>query len=294
VRRAAFLAVATLAALAAAGSALGGAVDRFRVADAGRPETQAFPANVFLTIESPGIYVTQSPGIWAGPPYWAASDPAQGGTSTLEWSVGFRDRTLDPARAAAATASSGWPEDQHNGISVPLLVGGNLVGTLPGFFVLTQAPSPQKARFEAGLAVPLGPGAQALLRFASRSPAADSSSWGDYLVQGMILASTWNRGQILLAMSQVRVEGNLAPKTVSIRVEQPARAVRGKVVDAFVNPLVGVGIAEERWNGKAWKAVRVGRTTAKGTYRMAAGKGRFRTVVSYAGTTATSAPVTIR
>jgi hypothetical protein len=294
VRRAAIPVVLALAVLVAAGSASGGVVEHFRVADAGRPETQAFPTDVFLTIESPGVYVPQAPGIWGGPPYWASAQPAQGGTSALEWNVSFRDRSLDPARTAAATASNGWPEDQHNGISVPLLVGGRFVGTLPGFFVLTQAPAPQKARFEAGLAVPLGPGAQAVIRFASPSPAADSSPWGDYLVQGTFLASTWNRGQILLALSQVRVEGNLAPKTVSIRVDRGARAVRGKVVDSFVNPLVGVFIAEERWNGSAWKAVRIGRTTAKGTYRLAAGQGRFRTVVSYAGATAASTAVTIR
>jgi hypothetical protein len=291
--RRALLVVVPVAALVAAGSALGGTVERFRVIDAGRPETRSFPGDVFLTIESPGVYVPQSAGVWTGPPYTAASDASQGGTSTLEWSVAFHDRTLDPLRAAAAVAANGWPEDQHNGISVPLLVGGKLVGTLPGSFVLTQSPAPQQARFEAGLAVPLGPGAQAVLRFASRTPAADSSPWGTYLVQGLFLASTWNRGSILLALSQVRVEGNLAPKTVSIRVDRGTRAVRGKVVDSFVNPLVGVLVAEERWNGTTWKAARVGRTTAQGTYHLAAGKGRFRTVVSYAGTTVTSAAVTI-
>jgi hypothetical protein len=291
--RRAVLVVVPAAALLAAGSALGGNVERFRVVDAGHPETQSFPRDVFVTIESPGVYVAQSPGVWAGPAFWAASQPAQGGTATLEWSVGFRDRTLDPSRAAASVAASGWPEDQHNGISVPLLVDGKVVGTLPGFFVLTQAPAPDHARFEAGLAVPVGPGAQTVIRFASASPVSDSSPWGDYLVQGTFLASTWNRGQILLAMSQVRVEGNLAPKTVSIRVERGTRAVRGKVVDSFVNPLVGVPVAEERWNGSSWSPVRVGRTTAKGTYRLAAGRGRFRAVVSYAGTTATSAAVTI-
>jgi hypothetical protein len=287
------LVVAMLAALLAAGAAVGGDIQTFRVAEAGRPETQAFPPDVLLTIESPGVYTATLAGLWTGPPYWASDQPSQSGTSTLEWTVSFRDRTLDVPKAAAAAAVSGWPEDQHNGISVPLSVGGRLVGTLPGFFVLKQSPPPDKARFEAGFAVPLGPGAQAVIRFASRSPAADSSPWGPYLVQGAILASTWNRGQILLALSQVRVEGNLAPKTVSIRVEPRARVIRGKVVDPFVNPLVGIAVAEQRWNGLAWKPLRVGRTTPQGTYRMAAGKGRFRTVVSYAGTTATSAAVTI-
>ena len=293
-RVAAFTASVAVLALLAAGSAAAGTVERFRVADAGRPETQGFPPNVFLTIESPGPYVVQAPGSWTGPPYSAANQPAEGGTSILDWTVGFRDRTLDTARTAASAAVNGWPQDQHNGISVPLEVGGRPVGTVPGFFVLTQAPGSQRARFEASLAVPLGPGAQAVVRFLSRTPAADTSPWGNYLVQGAILASSWNRGQILIALSQVRVEGNLAPKTVSVRVDQKARALRGKVVDAFVNPLVRVPVVEERWNGVAWKPMRVGRTTQDGTYRLAAGKGRFRTVVASAGTTVASAPVTIR
>jgi hypothetical protein len=289
------LVVALLAVVAIATSvASGGSVQRFRVVDAGRPETQAFPPDVFLTIESPGPYVATADGVWTGPTYWPDKQPSQTGTSTLQWAVEFRDRSDNTAETAAAATANGWPEDQHSGISVPLVVGDRQVGALPAFFVIKEAPAPERARFVAALVVPLGPSAQTVVRFTSSSPTADSSPFGDYLVQGAILASTWNRGQILIALSQVRVEGNLAPNTVSIRVEPGKRVVRGKVVDAFANPLVGTPVVEQRWNGVGWKPFRAGRTTAKGEYHMAAARGRYRIAASNGGTTVTSAFVTFR
>jgi len=202
--------------------------------------------------------------------------------------VTFRDRTADPAAAAAAANTNGWALDQKYNLSVPLYVGGRLVGTIPAYAVVTQAGGAQKARFEATAAIPLGPGAQALVHYLTPAPNAD-----DYTVAPGILASTWNRGEVLLALSLIRVEGNQAPKLLSIRVDRAARAVRGKVVDAFYNPLVGATVVEQRWNGKAWKASRTGRTAKDGTYRMPAGKGRFRTVVTVNGTSLTSAEVSI-
>jgi hypothetical protein len=282
------LVVALLAALAVASTASAGDVQTVRVADAGRPETQAFSRDVFVTIESPGAYVGGSPGTWTGPPFAAAQQPAPAGTTRMDWTVTFRDRTNEPPSAAAAANTNGWPVDQKFWLSVPLFVSGRLVGTLPAYAVVTQAGGAQKARFEASAAVPLGPGALALVHFLTPAPNAD-----DYLVEGGILASTWNRGEVLQALTLIRVEGNLAPKTISIRVDRAARAVRGKIVDPYYNPLVGVPVVEQRWNGKGWKAVRVGRTTKDGTYRMAAGKGRFRTVVSVNGTSLTSAEVSL-
>ncbi len=256
--------------------------------DAGRPETQAFSPDMLVTIESPGPYVAASPGTWTGLPFAVGQQDAQAGTTRIDWAVTFRDRTDEAAAAAAAANANGWPVDQKFGLSVPLFVAGRLVGTLPAYAVVTQAGGAQKARFEATAAIPLGPGAQALVHFLTPAPNADDS-----FVQGGILASTWNRGEVLQALTLIRVEGNLAPKTVSIRVDRAARAVRGKVIDAFYNPLVGVPVVEQRWTGKAWKAKRVGRTAKDGTYRIAAGKGRFRTVVTVNGTSLTSAEVAI-
>ena len=277
-----------LAALAFASAAAAGDVQSFRVVDAGRPETQAFSPDVLVTIESPGTYVTASPGTWTGPSFGIGQQNATAGTARIDWTVTFRDRTADPATAATAANANGWPLDQKFNLSVPLYVAGRLVGTIPAYAVVTQAGGAQKARFEATAAIPLGPGAQALVHYLTPAPNAD-----DYSVQGGILASTWNRGAVLQALTLIRVEGNLAPKTISIRVDRAARAVRGKIVDAFYNPLVGVSVVEQRWNGKAWKTSRAGRTAKDGTYRMAAGTGRFRTVVTVNGTSLTSAEVSI-
>ena len=283
--------VATLAAaltLAAAGAAAAGTVERIRVADAGSPETQAFPANVHVVLNAPPQYAAGPPGVWVGPPYWPTGQPEQRGNATMEWSVVFRDRALDAARAAAGAAARGWPEDQKSDISVPLVVGRRQVGALPGYFVLTA----ERARYEAALAVPIGTGAQAIVRFLLGSPSVDSSPSGTYLVLGSFLASTWNRGQALIALSGVRVEGALPPKTVSIRTEPTRRIVRGRVVDPFVNPLVGVRVVLERAQGAGWAGVRAARTTISGTYRLAApGRGRYRTVVTLGDVTARSAVV---
>jgi hypothetical protein len=287
--RLALVTACLVTALAAVSAASAGDVQIVRAVDAGRPETQAFSPDVAVTIESPGPYVAASPGVWTGPSFGIGQQNATAaGTARIEWTVTFRDRTADAAAAAAAANTNGWPLDQKYNLSVPLHVGGRLVGTIPAYAVVTQAGGAQKARFEATAAIPLGPGAQALVHYLTPAPNAD-----DYTVDPGILASTWNRGEVLLALSLIRVEGNQAPKLLSIRVDRAARAVRGKVVDAFYNPLVGATVVEQRWNGKAWKALRTGRTAKDGTYRMPAGKGRFRTVVTVNGTSLTSAEVSI-
>jgi hypothetical protein len=268
----------TMAALAAAAAAWAGDVQTFQVAAAGQPATAAFAPDVTLTIESPAGYVAQSPGTWAGP-------AAQTGTATMGWAVTFRDRAADPATSAAAANTNGWPLDQKYGISIPLFVGGRLVGTLPGYAVITQSGGDAKARFEASLSVPLGVDAQAIVHYTTPTPASDAN-----LVNGM-LASTWNRGQILQALSLVRVHGNLPPKTISIRFDPRRGQLFGKVIDPFFNPLVGVQVIQQRWNGTGWRKVSVTRTKPDGTYRVAASAGRVRTVVVSGATSLASAEV---
>lgn len=272
------VALGVAAALVAAAAAWAGDVQTFQVAAAGQPATAGFAPDVAVLIESPGAYVAQSPGVWAGP-------AADTGTATIGWAVTFRDRTTDPATTAAAANTNGWPLDQKYGISVPLYVSGRFAGTLPGYAVITQSGGDAKARFEASLAVPLGIGAQAVVHYTTPTPATDAN-----LVDG-ILASTWNRGQILQALSLVRVQGNLAPKTISIRVDPRRRQLFGKVVDPFFNPLVGVPVVEQRWNGSGWRKVSLTRTRADGTYRVAAATGRLRTIVVNGATSLASAEV---
>ncbi len=266
------------AALAAAAAAWAGDVQTFQVAAAGQPATAGFAPDVALMIESPGGYVAQSPGVWAGP-------AAQTGTATIGWAVTFRDRTTDVATTAAAANTNGWPLDQKYNISIPLYVSGHVVGTLPGYAVITQSGGDAKARFEASLSVPLGIGAQAVVHYTTPTPATDTN-----LVDG-ILASTWNRGQILQALSLVRVQGNLAPKTISIRLDPRRGQLFGRVVDPFFNPLVGVPVVVQRWNGSGWRKVSVTHTKPDGTYRVAAAGARMRTIVVNGSTSLASAEV---
>jgi hypothetical protein len=283
--------ITAAAVLAAAAVASAGDVQTFVAVDSGNPATQSLGRDVSLTIESPGSYVAQTQGVWAGPTYWPANQPSQTATATLNWAVSFRDRATDPATTAAAANTNGWPLDQKYAISIPLYVAGRLVGTLPGYAVITQSGGDQKARFEASLAVPLGVGVQSVVHFSTPSPSADMSASGPYLVNGMILASTWNRGAILQALSLVRVQGNLAPKTISVRLDPQRGQLYGRVVDPFFNPLVGAAIVEEQWSGTAWRKVNATHTTATGNYRVAAARGRLRTVVVNGATRLASAAI---
>ena len=291
VQRRLVAALGAVAALAATGASAAGTVERVRIADAGTPETKGFPGHVQLVLNSPSQYAARGPGVWVGPPYWPVGRPEERDAATIEWSVSFRDRTLDAPRAAVAATANGWREYQKNDVSVPLIVARRQVGALPGYFVLTT----ERAKYEAAVAVPLGAGLQAIVRFVLRNPSSDSSEWGDYLVLGSFLASTWNRGQALMAVSGVRVEGALPPKIVSIRRLPGRHVLRGRVVDSFVNPVVGVKVVLERGDGGAWRAVRAARTTVSGTYRVAApGRGRYRISVTVGGVTVSSAVVTLR
>jgi len=89
----------------------------------------------------------------------------------------------------------------------------------------------------------------------------------------------------------VRVQGNLAPKTISVRLDARRSQLFGRVVDPFFNPLVGVAVVEQRWNGTGWRKVSLTHTKPDGTYRVAAAAGRLRTVVVSGATSLASAEV---
>ena len=227
-------------------------------------------------IESPGAYVAQSPG--CGPGCGAdghGHDGLGGDVPRPHHRPGHRRR---PPRTRTAGRST-----RSTSISIPLYVSGRLVGTLPGLRVITQSGGDAKARFEASLSVPLGIGAQAVVHYTTPTPATDTN-----LVDG-ILASTWNRGQILQALSLVRVQGNLAPKTISIRLDPRRGQLFGKVVDPFFNPLVGVPVVVQRWNGSGWRKVERHPHEAGRDLPCRRGRRRMRTIVVNGSTSLASA-----
>jgi hypothetical protein len=288
--KALLLALAAVAALAFGGSASAVAVERIPLG--ARPETAGFPPGVFLTLVSPPQYVAQSPGRWVGPEYWASGDPSLRGSAIIDWSVTFRDRSVEPDSAAAAATPRGLREQERAGISIPHVHGRNVLGTVPSYFVLKHS----DALHDTALAIPLGPTAIAIIRFTFAAPAMNTvPGSGDNLVLGSFLASSWNRGQAFLALSGVQLEGNLPPSVVSVRHDPRKRALRGKVVDSFKHPLVGIPVVLERRVGSGWRRAGSARASAQGTFSLAApGAGRYRATVTVAGTTVRSGSVPIR
>jgi Carboxypeptidase regulatory-like domain len=288
--RAFLFAFAAAASLVYGDTATAVAVERIPVSGAGRAETAGFPPGVFLTLVSPAQYVAAAPGRWIGPEYWASGNTALRGRAVIDWSVSFRDRSVEPDSAAAAATPRGWREQERAGIAVPHVAGRNVVGTLPSYFVLKH----NDAAHETALAVPISATAIAIVKFSLKAPESSSAEGaGDFVVQGSFGASSWNRGQAFLALAGVKLEGTLPPAKVSIEAVRRKLAVRGTVVDAFEHAIVGARIVLERRLGLAWRAVGSARTDAQGTYTVRAGvPGRYR--VSVARTRLRSGSVPVR
>jgi len=285
------LALAGVTALICGGTASAVAVERIPVANGARPETAGFPPGVFLTLVSPADYWARSPGVWIGPAFWPSADGSQRSESAIDWSVTFRDRAVEVSSAAAAVTQRGWREQERAGIAVPHVVGKTTVGTLPGHFVLKHS----DAAHEAALGIPLSAATMAIIKFSLHSPAKNSAEpFGENVVLGSFVASTWNRGQAFVALSGVSVEGNLPPSKASIRAVRRKAAVQGKVVDGFDHPLVGVRVAVERQAGGGWRTVGSAKTSAQGSYTLATrGGGSYRATVTYGGVTVRSAAVRV-
>jgi hypothetical protein len=280
--RAFVLALAAAACLVFAGSASSAAVERIPL--------QSLPPGLFLTLTSPSQYAAERPGRWIGPEYWASGNREQRGWSVIDWSVSFRDRAVEPESAAAAATPRGWREQERAGIAVPRVVGGRMVGTVQSYFVLKHL----DAMHEAALAIPVSRSAIAVVKFSLVAPERTTiPPFGEYLVQGSIFASSWNRGQAFLALAGVQIEGRLPPSAVSIERVRQRLAVRGSVVDVFKHAIVNARVVLERRIGQAWRAVGSTRTNAQGVYVARTGApGRYR--VSLPGTPLRSASVPVR
>jgi hypothetical protein len=281
------LAAATLAALTIAHLAPGASIERVRVERPGA----AIPNSVYLVIRSPEEYsrvaLRGTSGSWVGPPYWLPENPAIRNTASIDWEVGFDERPLNTERIALANLSRDWAEDQRAGVSVPHVVGGRVVGTIPGFFILQV--ERRSAPAELVMALPVAPRLHAFLRFLLLRPETDA-----LFVKGSILASSWNRGQALLAMARVRLEGNLAPSLVSIRPRRKG-VLGGFVVDLHRHAVVGITAALERRRGSRWRRIATVRTNRLGGYTFRVRPGSYRVTAILNGRfSATSRPLRMR
>jgi hypothetical protein len=278
-----------LAALAACSQIAGAqAVERIRISDPAR-QSHELPPGLLVELASPNRYERQSSsgdtGRWVGPRYEQVGHPENAGLASLDWAVTFDQREGDAEAVAHANiVHTSWSRDQKGGLSVPHVVGTRDVGTILGAYEMVTPSTTGDARFEGVLAFPLDTNLHAVIRFEALNPPDDT-----FLVNGASIASSWNRGQVLVALSGARLQGNLPPKIVAARSVERGRKVRGKVVDRFLDSVVGARVSLERSAGGSWTKVSGGKTNARGIYLLRAKRrGTYRVTARLAGFTATS------
>ncbi len=280
--------VTGLAALATWGQVAGAqSVERIRIADAAR-EKHGLPAGLLVELSSPSSYNRQSvsgdSGRWTGPRYEERGNPNNANFASLDWTVSFDERQGDPAAIALANVvHSDWHPDQRGGLSVPHLVGKRDVGTILGYYVMLT-PGGDDARYEGVIAFPLDVDLYAVVDFEALEPPSDS-----FIVNGQVVASSWNRGQVLVALAGITLQGNLPPKIVAVRAYERGRLVKGKVVDRFLDSVLGAPVSLERQSGGRWLKVDGTKTTQRGFYSVRPKRrGTYRVTVRMAGFTAMS------
>jgi Carboxypeptidase regulatory-like domain len=289
------LLVGLLAGLAAVVGAVqlarAGVVERIPITDSIRAGRD-LPPGLVIELASPDEYTRAtfagSEGTWTGPRYQARSDPAVGGPTKIDWRVSFDTSTTTSSEQIVVRnlRQPTWRRDQRGGLSITRIVGKRVIGTILAEYYLLN-PGGNDARFEGVLAFPLEQNLHAVVHLDLVEPESDS-----YVVKQSISASTWNRGQALLALARIRLRGNLAPKIVAARAVDKGRSVRGKVVDRFLAPVVGAPIALERQRGGSWARVARGKTSDRGFYTLKAGRrGAYRVTVNMAGFKAESRPL---
>jgi hypothetical protein len=291
VRRFALLTALLLVPLALAGAtqgARGQTVERIGITDAARQAHQ-LPAGLLVELESPTGYERQSAsgdaGRWVGGRYEQIGHSENAGRASLDWTVSFDQSTGEAdAIAHAHIQHTSWARDQRGGLSVPHVVGTRAVGTILGYYEMVTPSTPGDARFEGVLAFPLDTNLHAVIRFEALEPPDDT-----YMVNGSSAASSWNRGQLLVALAGAHLQGNLPPKIVAARAIERGRMVRGKVVDRFLDSVLGARVSLEKSIGGTWTKVSGGKTDPRGFYQLKAKKrGRYRVSVRWAGFTAMS------
>jgi hypothetical protein len=289
------LLVGLLAGLAAVVGAIqlagAGVVERIPITDSIRAGRD-LPPGLVIELASPDEYTRAtfagSEGTWTGPRYQARSDPAVGGPTKIDWRVSFDTLTTTSSEQIVVRnlRQLTWRRDQRGGLSITRIVGKRVIGTILAEYYLLN-PGGNDARFEGVLAFPLEQNLHAVIHLDLVEPESDS-----YVVKQSISASTWNRGQALLALARIRLRGNLAPKIVAARAVDKGRSVRGKVVDRFLAPVVGAPIALERQQGGSWARVARAKTSDRGFYTLKAGRrGAYRVTVNMAGFKAESRAV---
>jgi hypothetical protein len=278
-------AVVVAAGLLGAAVAAAAVSDRVRIG--GSNPTRLFSAASFVVVTSPPELETRTgfdgnSGGWQGPRCDTGNVP-RSALVAMTWSVGFHDDVAGPEQAARKELTFGWTTVEQGPIAVRHVVAGRRVGTLPGFFVVTDARS-ETGYHESAVGIRLGRGVHAAAAFWSRGNALSCIVES---TQGPIPVATWHRTKAREAVGLVEVEGNLPPARVTARAA--AGGVRGRVTDSFGHPDAAAAVRLERRQGRRWRAAGSARTAADGTYAIRSGaRGTLRVVATVARATAAS------
>ncbi len=272
-------------------SASAGVVEHVRVGGNVR-ETRGFSASLLVDIAVLPRYthVTGAKdlrGTWEGPEYHAQKKPDLGGKVGIDWTVYFTLGGM-PSTVTQLTPdvrTFNWKLVQQDTLLVPHVVKGTTVGTLKGIAVLIRSPGSTGAAMKSGVSFPLCGGLVATTIFDLLKPNDDDvAPFGNYIVAGGTLASTWNHDRALEALGQVSLNGYLPLGRVTARAT--GRTVHGTVTDCAGHPAPGVVVHV----GSARAT-----TNAAGSYTAHARRaGRYSATASAGGRTAASPRVRVR
>lgn len=291
--------LATIAALATAGLALAGVEDRIILRATGGNDVAHYSTGLAAVAVSPPEYTRgccydSDGGEWRGPRYQATGLASLGSDSTIDWTVGVAVRAGDTRAALIANLTHDWPVVSEGVQQVEHRVNGRAVGTIAGYWLLTRSTfyGADDASMEAAVGFPLCDGNTAYAKFSLLKPSGNSAGgamgYGEYRINGM-RPTDWNAEKGMESIRGVRLEGNRPAKRVTAAAR--GRRVSGRVSDCNAHPLAGLAVQLQRRTGRSWRTVSSARTSAGGTYSLAArSAGTYRVRAG----TRTSASVRVR
>jgi hypothetical protein len=299
VRRKVTIVLAMVGALAAAGLALAAVQDRRPLRPLeGNASAHYSPALAIVVVSPPeyrrGCCYDTNGGEWVGPRYEATGRPSLGADSTYDWTVGVAVKAGATRAALIKSLTHDFPVVSEGRQPVRHTVGGRAAGTIAGHWVLTRSTfgGDDDARMEAAVGFPLCDGNTAYAKFSLLLPSGNSAGgsigFGEYLINGM-RPTVWNAEKAMQAIRGIRLEGN-RPATQVTSAARGGR-VSGRVADCNGHPLAGLAVELQRQSGRSWRTVSSARTSADGTYSLAASSaGTYRVRAG----TRTSLPVRVR
>jgi hypothetical protein len=277
-RRGVIIILATGVALAAAGLALAEVQDRIVLKATGGNALAHYSPTLAAAVVSPPEYTRgccydHNGGEWTGPRYQATGRATLGADSKYDWTVGVAERISDTRAALIASLTHDFPVVSEGQQPVEHRVGGRAVGTVGGYWVLTRSTfgGADDARMEAAVGFPLCDGNTGYAKFSLLLPSGNSAGgsigFGEYLINGM-RPTDWNTEKGMQSIRGVRLEGNRPAARLTRAVR--GRRVSGRVADCSAHPLAGLGVQLQRRAGRSWRTVSSARTSASGTYSLAA------------------------